>query len=237
MVNVFSIMFFSLSILLLSCFAQAQPASVDARVCDGGNANNTLPPSYFTLNETDNPYLSTLSKIFSRAGNKVTVADVLASANRDLQEGIRVYPVSEMWIWNNEDEASDEWIPQGMTSSGDAVANGIYEDRDIWLVSWYQNGGPNVRISFVDRRTHKYRHVLLVEPNSVDDFNSVPIHAGGIAWYGNALYVVDTDDGLRVFDMDNIWRVETGDGIGKKAESNGGGYSAANFAYVLPQMR
>ncbi|KAH2332494.1 hypothetical protein KXW87_000601 [Aspergillus fumigatus] len=30
-------------------------------------------------------------------------------------------------------------------------------------------------------------------------------------WHCFALYVVDTDHGLRVFDMDNIWKVESGD--------------------------
>ncbi|GIK07158.1 hypothetical protein Aspvir_002813 [Aspergillus viridinutans] len=51
-------------------------------------------------------------------------------------------------------------------------------------------------------------------------------------WY--ALYVVDISHGLRVFDRDNVRKVESGDGIGKMAR---GEYSAANYAYVLPQTR
>ena len=34
------------------------------------------------------------------------------------------------------------------------------------------------------------------------------LHGGGIAWYGNLLYVVDTDDGLRVFDLKHIYQVD-----------------------------
>lgn len=40
-------------------------------------------------------------------------------------------------------------------------------------------------------------------------------------------YIVDTDKGFRVFGLTQIWKVETGDGIGRKA---GGGFSAANYA-------
>ena len=59
------------------------------------------------------------------------------------------------------------------------------------------------------------------------------MHAGGIAWYGEWLYVVDTSHGIRVFDLGQIWQVEDGDDVGKK----GGKYSAAGYLYVLPQIR
>ncbi|MGW2585802.1 hypothetical protein ACWCYZ_31535 [Streptomyces virginiae] len=79
-----------------------------------------------------------------------------------------------------------------------------------------------VRITFVQSRTNpatgspeiKYRHVLLgwTYVNSADHVSfdglhagEYPIqkgvHAGGIVWYGNYLYVADTRNGLRVFDM------------------------------------
>ena len=47
-------------------------------------------------------------------------------------------------------------------------------------------------------------------------------------------YIVDTDERFRVFDLVQIWKVGMGDGIGRKAV---GGFSAANYAYVLPQSR
>ncbi|MEK9521801.1 hypothetical protein MIU24_20790 [Streptomyces venezuelae] len=82
-----------------------------------------------------------------------------------------------------------------------------------------------VRITFVQSRTNpatgtpevKYRHVLLgwTYVNSADHVSfdglhaaEYPIqkgvHAGGIVWYGNYLYVADTRNGLRVFDMRTI---------------------------------
>ncbi|MEU6575598.1 hypothetical protein [Streptomyces sp. NPDC046805] len=74
-----------------------------------------------------------------------------------------------------------------------------------------------VRITFLDPDTNKYRHVLLVWPyyNSFNhiSFDAVHadedplqkgIHAGGMVWYGNYLYVADTMAGIRVFDMRDI---------------------------------
>lgn len=82
-----------------------------------------------------------------------------------------------------------------------------------------------VRITFVQNRINpatgspevKYRHVLLgwTYVNSSDHISfdglhasEYPIqkgvHAGGIVWYGNYLYVADTRNGLRVFDMRHI---------------------------------
>jgi hypothetical protein len=62
-------------------------------------------------------------------------------------------------------------------------------------------------VSFVDYARPvrpRYRHVLLVEPYrdraGNPSFRAVPVHAGGIAWYGHYLYVADTYAGFRVFD-------------------------------------
>lgn len=90
-----------------------------------------------------------------------------------------------------------------------------------------------MRVTFIDRETKKYRHVLLVYPHAEDDFREVPIHAGGVMWYGEFLFIVDTSQGIRVFDLDNIWRVDSGDKIGKSDDDT---YSAQGYKYVLPQI-
>ncbi|MGW6462159.1 hypothetical protein ACWF94_40590, partial [Streptomyces sp. NPDC055078] len=86
-----------------------------------------------------------------------------------------------------------------------------------------------VRITFINQSTGKYRHVLLVWPylnaNNNISFDALHaregkcpadgpvtkscraqngIHAGGMTWYGNYLYVADTANGMRVFDMRKI---------------------------------
>jgi hypothetical protein len=68
--------------------------------------------------------------------------------------------------------------------------------------------------------------VLLVEP-SLDPASGeprtlpVPVHAGGLAWYGDLLYVASTYTGLRVFDLTDLVRADP-------AEHGG-------FTYLLPQ--
>lgn len=125
-------------------------------------------------------------------------------------------------------------MPQGVSGSWDADASGKWEDRNLWLVSWHNGDDTSVRITFVDRDTNKYRHALLVEPTADDDFGPVEVHAGGITWYGDFLYVVDTLGGIRVFDLTNIWEVDIADAVGKNSD---GSYSAAGYRYVIPHIR
>ncbi|MFJ8667716.1 hypothetical protein [Streptomyces sp. NPDC093600] len=84
-----------------------------------------------------------------------------------------------------------------------------------------------VRVSLFNQATKKYRHVLLVWPylNSKNNISfdalharegtctttvtescaaQKGIHAGGMVWYGNYLYVADTFNGMRVFDFRKI---------------------------------
>ncbi|CAG8902982.1 unnamed protein product [Penicillium egyptiacum] len=209
--------------------------AADPRYCQG---KTTLASKDFTLKESaDNAHLPVLSKYFKSKGKIASVTAVLESANRALSKGSP--PVgngspAEAWAWNSGDDKTKEWVPQGITSSADAFGKGTWNDHEAWIVSWYRQG-ESVRLSFVDRKTHKYRHVMLVYPTADDDFKSITIHAGGIMWYGNVLYVVDTKNGIRAFDLDNIWEVEIADGVGKTKD--GKGYSADGYRYVLPQIR
>lgn len=221
-------------LLLLPLLGLTQAA--DPRLC---SKNGPLSGSDFTLQESaDIAHFAPLAEIFTSAGKNVSVAQVLDSANRALSAGSP--PVGngdpkEAWAWNDGDFATAKWVPQGVSGSWDADASGKWEDRDVWLVSWHDADDKNVRVSFVDRKKKSYRHVFLVEPSADDDFTSVDVHAGGIAWYGSFLYVVDTTGGIRVFDMGNLWEMdEIADGVGKASD---GSYSAAGYRYVLPQIR
>lgn len=150
------------------------------------------------------------------------------------------------FCWNDGDDAVDYWYPQGITTSRDAYEAGQYDNHQIVLTSWYHKpeneaaGVPNkgVRISFVDWDAdwpNTYRHVLLVEPTAGGNFKAVPIHAGGIMWYGHLLYVVDTSNGIRVFDFNRIYSVDTGrsNAIGRQSD---GTYHAFNYAYIMVQV-
>lgn len=97
-----------------------------------------------------------------------------------------------------------------------------------------------VRVSFFNQATQQYRHVLLAWPyvNSKNNIsfdalhasegkcNGDPtpsckaqngIHAGGMVWYGNHLYVADTANGMRVFDLRKIMDLNPDNDAAKNA--------------------
>lgn len=184
-----------------------------------------------------NSHLAPLAKKFAKANKHVSVAHVFNDGNHKV-----TLDAGGKYQWEKTSDFNDrettKWVPQGITSTADAVEDGKYGDKEGWIVSWHRKDNKSVRVTFVDKKTNKYRHVLLVYPyadkNGDDNFKNVPVHAGGIVWYGDTLWVVDTENGIRVFDMSNIWEVEAGEGVGKKS---GGGYSAAGYKYVIPQIR
>ena len=154
------------------------------------------------LNDRAYDRLRALGRRYGRVG----VGKVLESANRNVQGagGSRSLgeigaPVAASFKWNDGDNGVSYWIPQGITGSAAARADGLIGGHRALVVSWY--GPKGVRLTFVEATNGftKYRHVLLVAPSG-RSFKPISSHAGGIAWYGNRLYVAETNVGLRVFD-------------------------------------
>lgn len=172
---------------------------------------------------------------------RATLDTVLAKANRVLVrkgatgagafQTMKPRPV-DWYCFDADDNAVRDWYPQGLTCASDAGTDG-----GTYVVSWYykpETGAERgVRLSFLNTATLRYRHVLLVRARPDGDIAPIDIHAGGIAWYGDLLYVADTAHGMRVFDTRQIFEVD-GDGkttIGRK----GGVYNAFGYRYVMPQ--
>ncbi|KAK2850588.1 hypothetical protein FQN49_005511 [Arthroderma sp. PD_2] len=248
-----------LSLLLwLACAIPASFAQGDYTCA--GRESPELPKTAYRLKESIDWNLSSLRKHFSDKGKLATVSDVLNSGNHQLVEldakgwstasGVSAIPQS-VYRWEGtaegfDDFGTEKWYPQGVTSSSDALQAGTWEGKNVWLMSWYDDTDDveSVRITFVDKTTGKYRHALLVVPNTPElytgpaspatNFGRLGVHAGGIMWYGSTLWVVDTSKGIRVFDLNNIWQVEAGDGVGKMSN---GEFSAQGYRYVIPQIR
>jgi hypothetical protein len=173
-----------------------------------------------------------------------SVAAVVDSANRKAASCTPHPNAVAAFCWEPGDDSTAEWYPQGITTSADAQADGKYEGKTVVVTSWYHHegdGAKGVRISFVDYANPaapRYRHVLAVEPYKdgagKPNFRAVPVHAGGMVWYGHYLHVADTRNGFRVFDMRHIWKVSSGDKnkIGRQPD---GSYHAHDYAYALPQ--
>lgn len=160
------------------------------------------------------------------------------------------------WCWQPNDQANPSsssdpldapgyWYPQGITSTGDAEADRSYgpDDDQALLVDWYlkktDGSSDGVRVSFVDFPASgsdtSYRNVLLVVPGlsgGVFTAEDLTIHGGGVAWYGHYLYVADTHNGFRVFDMDRIYEVATSkDSLG--IDPADGQFYAHKYRYVM----
>ncbi len=139
--------------------------------------------------------------------------------------------------WNDGDMATSEWIPQGLTA-------GVSGSRNIALVSWhYAPSGPDkgVRVSVADisdmsASAVNYRHVLLVRPTGEGQFTTVNEHGGGLAWFGDYLYMADTSDGLRVFDLTQVRQVDTSTTCETQVGKVGAVWCAYGYKYVLPQV-
>jgi hypothetical protein len=141
--------------------------------------------------------------------------------------------------WNDNDNNGD-WFPQGLSGTGDAFDNGVLDDRRWLVASWHNDGDTRTRVSFVDLGgdSYRYRHALLVEPIFGvlgATFRDVQNHAGGVAWYRDRLFIVDTRGGLRVFATDQIKQVATGDHDRVGRQPNGE-YHAHDYRYIVPQV-
>ena len=183
--------------------------------------------------------LADIAGDLNRAATRVTAAQVPGDA-----PGVR-----SAFAWQAGDRDVAYWIPQGVTGSFDGVASGLVAGRRLLLVSWYHElaaepgatTDKGVRIAIVDvtdPAAVRYRFALLVDPVVRDgrsDFAPVPVHSGGLAWFGDHLYVPDTGNGLRVFDLTRILAVDTTvDRLGYDPAT--GVYQAHGYRYVIPQV-
>ncbi|KAF2189230.1 secreted protein [Zopfia rhizophila CBS 207.26] len=203
-----------------------------------------LTKSDYTLKQS--AYSSAIANLDKLLPN-AKVSSIMGNLNHDTKSSspnVKNLVSGTSYTWENsgsfDDMDTDKWYPQGITTSADAYDKGVYEGFKVHLVSWhsdhYEDGKRGARITFVNRETKKYRHVLLARPKGDDNFEAIKkLHAGGIMWYGNLLYVVDTTGGLRVFDLNHIYTVD--DSIDDKIGKVGDKYGAYGYKYVLPQVR
>ena len=125
--------------------------------------------------------------------------------------------------WDDRDVETRWWFPQGVTArldpddpAGDSPSSG----RPVLLTRWYGHGGLGYlllgsRVSVVDldpSAAPRYAHVRLVEERRVAGaprLRRVPVHAGGLAWYGDHLFVAASGGGLRIFRPADVQRLRS----------------------------
>ncbi len=215
-------------------------------------APTTLPASQYTLSANYDQFSAVNAALVSTLGT-AAVHTVMDNANHDrtaLPSSFSVAGLSGGFRFDSGDNSDCTNYPQGITTSRDAVGtanSGNYDGHQLVVVSWYTKDAcdgsqERSRITLVDwdaTYPNKYRKVLLVEPTgsaTTPNFKDIPIHAGGVSWYGDYLYVADTGRGMRVFDMRKILKTDTGGTADQIGRQSNGVYYAHNYAYVLPQV-
>ncbi|MFC4056855.1 hypothetical protein ACFOWE_01020 [Planomonospora corallina] len=203
------------------------------------SAMTSVPAGPFELRRDDDRFTEGV-RALERELKRVPLETVLARANRAATRrgptgsgafgSMRPRPV-DWYCFDAADNAVTYWYPQGLTCSSDAGAAG-----NVFVVSWYyrpEDGERGVRLTFLNAAALRYRHVLLVEARADGDIAPIDIHAGGIAWYGDLIYVADTTRGFRVFDLRQIFEVDgEEEGVIGRRE---GVYHAFGYRYVMPQ--
>jgi hypothetical protein len=212
----------------------------------------TLPASQYTLTSNYHQFDTVVNSLVSTLGT-AAVHTVMDNANHDrvgITDSLGLAGYEGGFRFDSGDNGDCTNYPQGITTSRDAIGtanSGNYDGHQLVVVSWYtKNGcdgaGSRSRITMVDwdaTYPNKYRKVLLVEPTgtaATPNFKDIPIHAGGVSWYGDYLYVAETGRGMRVFDMRKILKTNTGGTAAQIGRQPNGVYYAHNYAYVLPQI-
>jgi hypothetical protein len=233
------------SIAAATVLAGVRPASA-------ASTPAALPASQYTLTANYHQYDAVNAALVATLGT-VPVHTVMDNANHDraaITDSLGLAGYVGGFTFDSGDDGDCTNYPQGITSSRDAMGTaggGTYDGHQLIMVSWYTKQGcdgaqSRSRITLVDwdaTYPNKYRKILLVEPAGTalaPNFTDIPIHAGGVSWYGDYLYVADTGLGVRVFDLRKILQTDSGGSAAQIGRQSATTYYAHNYAYVLPQV-
>jgi hypothetical protein len=236
-------------------------AAGDARAAvDAGSTVDDIDASGFKLTTNMQSLQEPLRLVDVALGaQKRTVDWVMNHANRE-RASLTCHPevyasvflqgaLDGGFCWDASNTSSNDddgpWIPQGITTTRDALGDNQYDGHQLIGVSWYHD--IQSRLTLIDWDAdwdNTYRHLLFVEPTGGSGlFKDANTHAGGIMWYGELLYVADsTNEGFRIFSFQHIYAADTSafcsDRVGKVYDGALGGYRycGSGYAYIMAQV-
>jgi hypothetical protein len=153
----------------------------------------------------------------------------------------------DAFCWDEGDATTQYWSPQGMTSSGDADADGVWGTDRVLVSGWgsanqQDHFGRMALINDTDGSADKYgyRWVLPVIPtDGGNDFGIFGSHMGGMVWWGDKLLVTGSLDGdahhnaIYVFSTKYIYQANTdADWVGHRGDQ----VSAHGYQYFWPAI-
>jgi hypothetical protein len=190
-----------------------------------------------------------IDALASLLGGRVGLRGLLADLDRR-GRGVWTRPfwppgraVHRAFTWDRVDRRTEQWWPQGVSSSADASDTEEVEGHRMLAVTWYAKdvgeGGHGSRVTFVDLEDRRYRHVLLVVPRlrreGSLELQPLRVHAGGLVWCGDYLHVAATARGFMTFRLDDLMRVpDERSGRADAFGIDGDRVSSYGYRYLLP---
>lgn len=160
--------------LLLLMLARAQPAAAASTldpISDSGKMTLTAGDFASRWHAIDAveasgkvTAYSSLAPLLSGSGH--SGRPYLCHGNQNLNTSYRV----DGFCWDQADDTTGDWVPQGITGSHDAQPDGKWLDKYVYIASWHSRNTDNnefARISVVDNDggDHTiYNHIMLVDP-------------------------------------------------------------------------
>jgi hypothetical protein len=238
--------------VVVGLLALAATTVIAAATASAASGPTSLPASQFTLTPNYHQF-DTVNQALVATLGIAPVHTVMDNANHDrtaITDSLGLAGYVGGFRFDSGDNSDCTNYPQGIATSRDAVGtanSGNYDGHQLILVSWYTKDGcdgkqSRSRITLVDwdaTYPNTYRKILLVEPTgtaAAPNFKDITVHAGGVSWYGDYLYVADTGHGMRVFNLQKILKTSTGGTADQIGRQSNGTYYAHNYAYVLPQV-
>jgi hypothetical protein len=152
---------------------------------------------------------------------------------------------TKAFCWDADRAGTTTWVPQGITTSGDADDDGMWGADKIILSGWHSsealgryNDARIMAVNYDNPAAPTNRMMYLAVPNSTgSSFSAAQAHMGGMAWYGDKIYVTavgNTSTAIRVFSTTHILQLTdtTSNAIGKTS----GGYAAYTYKYAMMQV-
>lgn len=134
--------------------------------------------------------------------------------------------------WLSARSFTQHWYPQG-------VDVGSWQGRRTLAVSWFRQDktGQHLasRVTFIDLERSRHIDISLMIDGEDGELHPAQIHAGGIAWFGNRLFVAATGQGIWEFDLQHVRRLRRS--VARRAVgASGRGYGAVAFAAVRTRV-
>lgn len=134
----------------------------------------------------------------------------------------------DLW-WLTARMWTTKWYPQG-------IDLGVWDGRRALAVSWFRQDKDRQhlasRISLIDLERSRHLDIALAIDDGGGELAPAPIHAGGLAWFEDRLFVAATGQGVWEFDLAAIRRVR-----GSLARRLTGGHRRGLPAVALVAVR